>query len=168
MTEQPSSKRSLLYRQAGNLLFFGLQAVIVLGIVLFIVSSRDEKPSPPRSHEANFGDEVVVAGNSVGCPTEEVLEKWLNTTLEKGDEAALEVAVRGLPIGRRLDRRHRQNKRPSAPRACVRRKDKPYCLRTIDSRLNVTEPSGEQLMFGRPLGSLPRPRVISGSAQRRP
>ena len=144
MTEQPSSKHGLLYRQAGNLLFFGLQAIIVLGIVLFVVSSRDEKPSLPRSHEANFGDEVVVAGNSVGCPTEEVFEKWLNTTLEKGDEAALEVAVRGgcqlvdgattgviVKIGG-----HR------LPGACVRPKDKPYCLWIIDSRLNVTEPSG--------------------------
>jgi len=144
MTEQPSRKRSLLYRQAGNLLFFGLQAVIGLGIVLFVVSSRDEKPSLPRSHEANFGDEVVVAGNSVGCPTEEVFENWLNTMLEKGDEAALEVAVRGgcqlvysgttgvivKVSGHRL------------PGACVRPKYKPYCLWIIDSRLNVTERSG--------------------------
>lgn len=142
MTEQPSSKHGLLYRQAGNLLFFGLQAVILLGIVLFVVSSRDEKPSLPRSREANFRDEVVVTGNSVGCPTEEVFEKWLNTTLEKGDEAALEVAVRGgcqlIDSGTAGVVVKISSHRLSG--ACVRLKDKPYCLWIIDSRLNVTEP----------------------------
>jgi hypothetical protein len=55
MTEQPSSKHGFLYRRGGDLLFFGLQAVVVLGIILFVVSSRDDKPILPRSHEPNGG-----------------------------------------------------------------------------------------------------------------
>jgi hypothetical protein len=35
------------------------------------------------SHDAGFGDEVLVIDNSVGCPTEEVYEKWLNAVLKK-------------------------------------------------------------------------------------
>jgi hypothetical protein len=144
MTEQLSSKHGFLYRQAGNLLFFGLQAVIVLGIVLFVVNSGDEKPSLPRSQEANFGDEVVVTGNSVGCPTEEVYERWLNTSLEKGDEAALEVAVRGgcqlVDSGTAGIVVKISSHRLSG--ACVRPNDKPYCLWIIDSRLNVSASSG--------------------------
>ena len=31
----------------------------------------DDKPSLPKSHEASFGDEVLVTDNSVGRPTEE-------------------------------------------------------------------------------------------------
>jgi hypothetical protein len=95
MTEQPSRNLGLLYRRGGNLLFFGLQAVIVLGIVLVVVNISDDKPRLPKSHDAGFGDEVLVIDNSVGCPSEEVFEKWLNTVLEKGDEAALDAAVQG-------------------------------------------------------------------------
>jgi hypothetical protein len=51
--------------------------------------------SQPKSHDASFGDEVLVIDNSVGCPTEEVYEKWLNTVLEKGDEVALDAALLG-------------------------------------------------------------------------
>jgi hypothetical protein len=144
MTEQPSSKHSFLYRRGGDLLFFGLQAVVVLGIILFVVSSRDEKPILPRSHEANFGDEVVVTDNSVGCPTEEVYEKWLNSMLEKGDEAALEAAMRGgcqlVDSGTAGVVVKMSSHRLSG--ACVRPMDKPYCLWIIDSRLSVTEPTG--------------------------
>ena len=50
-------------RQGGNLLFSDLQAVVVMGV--------DDKPSLPKSHEASFGDEVLVTDNSVGRPTEE-------------------------------------------------------------------------------------------------
>ena len=58
-------------RQGGNLLFSGLQAVVVIGVDLFVVNSGDDKPSLPKSHEASFGDEVLVTDNSVGRPTEE-------------------------------------------------------------------------------------------------
>src|SRR5215472_10026195 len=89
-----SSRQGFLYRRGGNLLFFGVQFVIVLGIVLVVVNISDDKPRLPKSHDAGFGDEVLVIDNSVGCPTEEVYEKWLNTVLEKGDEAALDAAAR--------------------------------------------------------------------------
>jgi hypothetical protein len=84
MTEQQSRKPGFLYRRGGNLLFFGLQALIVLGIVLFVVNISDDKQRLPKSRDASFGDEVLVADNSVGCPTEEIYERWLNTALEKG------------------------------------------------------------------------------------
>ena len=94
MTEQQSRKPGFLYRRGGNLLFFGLQALIVLGIVLFVVNISDDKQRLPKSRDASFGDEVLVADNSVGHPTEEIYERWLNTALEKGDENALEAAAR--------------------------------------------------------------------------
>jgi hypothetical protein len=83
MTEQPRRNLGFLYRQGGNLLFFGLQAVIVLGIVLLVVNINDDKPRLPKSHDASFGDEVLVIDSSFGCPTEEIYERWLNTVLEK-------------------------------------------------------------------------------------
>jgi hypothetical protein len=88
MTEPPSRNPGFLYRRGGNLLFFGLQAVIVLGIVLFVVNISDDKPRLPKSHDASFGDEVLVADNSVGCPTEEIYERWLNTALETATRLA--------------------------------------------------------------------------------
>ena len=144
MTEQPNSKRGFLYRRGGNLLFFGLQAVIVLGIVLVVVNISDDKPRLPKSRDASFGDEVLVADNSVGCPTEEAYERWLNTTLEKGDENALEAAARegcqlinsdtvGVVV-------KMSSRLPSG--ACVRPKGEPYCLWILDSRLSATDPSG--------------------------
>jgi hypothetical protein len=143
MTEQPNSKHGFLYRRGGNLAFFGLQATIVLGIVLIVVKSGDDKPRLPKFREASFGDEVLVTDNSVGCPTEEVYEKWLNTVLEKGDEAALEAAVRG---GCQLVNSDTagvvvkmSSRRLSG--ACVRPKDEPNCLWIIDSRLSVTNSS---------------------------
>jgi hypothetical protein len=139
MTEEPSRNLSFLYRRGGNLLFFGLQAVIVLGIVLVVANTRDDKPKLPKSH----GDEVLVIDNSVGCPTEEVYEKWLNTVLEKGDEATWDVAVRG---GCKLVNRDTagivvkmSSHRLSA--ACVRQKGESDCLWIPDSRLSVTNPS---------------------------
>jgi hypothetical protein len=144
MTEQPSRNPGFLYRRGGNLLFFGLQAVIVLGIVLFVVNISDDKPSLPRSHDAGFGDEVLVIDNSVGCPTEEVYEKWLNTVLEKGDEAALDAAVQG---GCKLVNSDTagilvkvSSHRLSA--ACFLPKGESECLWISDSRLSVTNPSG--------------------------
>jgi hypothetical protein len=143
MTEQPSRNLGFLYRRGGNLLFFGLQAVIVLVIVLVVVNIRDDKPRLPKSHDAGFGDEVSVIDNSVGCPTEEVYEKWLNTVLEKGDEAALDAALRG---GCQLINSDTagvivkmSSHRLSA--ACVRPKGEPNCLWIIDSRLSITNPS---------------------------
>jgi hypothetical protein len=144
MTEQPSRNPGFLYRRGGNLLFFGLQAVAVLGIVLFVVNISDDKPSLPKSHDASFGDEVLVIDNSVGCPTEDVYEKWLNTVLEKGDDAALDAAVRG---GCKLVDSDTagiivkmSSRRLSA--ACVRPKGESECLWIPDSRLSVTNPSG--------------------------
>jgi len=144
MTEQPSRNPGFLYRRGGNLLFFGLQAVIVLGIVLFVVNISDDKPRLPKSRDASFGDEVLVADNSVGCPTEEAYERWLNTTLEKGDENALEATARegcqlinsdtvGVVV-------KMSSRLPSG--ACVRPKGEPYCLWILDSRLSATDPSG--------------------------
>ena len=144
MTEQPSRNPGFLYRRGGNLLFFGLQAVIVLGIVLVVVNISDDKPRLPKSRDASFGDEVLVADNSVGCPTEEAYERWLNTTLEKGDENALEAAARegcqlinsdtaGVVV-------KMSSRLPSG--ACVRPKGEPYCLWILDSRLSATDPSG--------------------------
>ena len=144
MTEQPNRNLGFLYRRGGNLLFFGLQAVIVMGIVLFVVNISDDKPRLPKSRDASFGDEVLVLDNSVGCPTEEVYEKWLNTVLEKGDEAALDAAVRegcqlvnsdtaGVVV-------KMSSYRLSA--ACVRPKGETECLWIPDSRLSVTNPSG--------------------------
>jgi hypothetical protein len=75
MIEQPRRNLGFLYRRGGNLLVFGLQAVIVLGFVLLVVNISDDKPRLPKSHDAGFGDEVLVIDNSVGCPTEEVYEK---------------------------------------------------------------------------------------------
>jgi hypothetical protein len=144
MTEQPSRKPGFLYRRGGNLLFFGLQAVIVLGIVLFVVNISDHKPRLTNSHDAGFGDEVLVIDNSVGCPTEEVYEKWLNTMLEKGDEAALDTAVRGGCQLVNSDTAgvvvRMSSHRLSA--ACVRQKGESDCLWIPDSRLSVTNPSG--------------------------
>ena len=143
MTNQPSSKHGFLYRRGGNLLFFGLQAVIVLGIVLLVINSGDDKPRLPKSHEASFGDEVLVTDNSVGCPTEEVYEKWLNTVLEQGDEAALEVAVRGgcqLINGDTAGVVVKMSSHRLSS-ACVRPEGEPYCLWISDSRLGVTNPS---------------------------
>jgi len=144
MTEQPNRNLGFLYRRGGNLLFFGLQAVIVLGIVLVVVNISDDKPRLPKSHDAGFGDEVLVIDNSFGCPTEEVYEKWLNTVLEKGDEAAFDAAVRG---GCKLVNSDTagvvvkmSSHRLSA--ACVRPKGEPDCLWIPDSRLSVTNPSG--------------------------
>ena len=144
MTEQPSRNLRFLYRRGGNLLFFGLQAVIVLGIVLVVANTRDDKPKLPKSHDAGFGDEVLIIDNAVGCPTEEVYEKWLNTVLEKGDEAALDAAVRG---GCKLVDSDTaggvvkmSSHRLSA--ACVRPKGESECLWIPDSRLSVTNPSG--------------------------
>jgi len=143
MTEQPSRNPGFLFRRGGNLLFFGLQAVIVLGIVLVVVNISDDKPRLPKSHDAGFGDEVLVIDNSVGCPTEEVYEKWLNTVLEKGDEAALDAAARegcqlinsdtvGVVV-------KMSSRLPSG--VCVRPKGEPYCLWILDSRLSATNPS---------------------------
>jgi hypothetical protein len=75
----------LIHRRGGSLFFFGLQAAIVLGIVLVIINVGNEKPTLPKSRDASFGDEVLVADNSVGCPTEQVYEEWLKSALEKGD-----------------------------------------------------------------------------------
>ena len=144
MTEQPSRNPGFLYRRGSNLLFFGLQAVIVLGIVLVVVNISDDKPRLPKSRDASFGDEVLVADNSVGCPTDEAYERWLNTTLEKGDENALEAAARegcqlinsdtvGVVV-------KMSSRLPSG--ACVRPKGEPYCLWILDSRLSATDPSG--------------------------
>ena len=143
MTEQPNSKHRFLYRRGGNLAFFGLQATIVLGIVLAVVKSGDDKPRLPKFREASFGDEVLITDNSVGCPTEEVYEKWLNTVLEKGDGAALEAAVQG---GYQLVNSDTAGVvvKMSSHRlsgACVRPKGEPDCLWIIDSRLSVTNPS---------------------------
>ena len=66
----------------------------MLGIVLFVINVGNEKPTLPKSRDASFGDEVLVADNSVGCPTEQVYEEWLKSALEKGDENALEAATR--------------------------------------------------------------------------
>ena len=146
MTEQPSRNPGFLYRRGSNLLFFGLQAVIVLGIVLFVVNISDDKPRLPKSRDASFGDEVLVADNSVGCPTEEAYERWLNTTLEKGDENALEAAARegcqlinsdtvGVVV-------KMSSRLPSG--ACVRPKGEPYCLWILDSRLSAMNPSSSR------------------------
>jgi hypothetical protein len=102
------------------------------------------------------------------APAEEVNEKWLGT--RKGDEvAAIEVAAQGgcqlVDSGMAGVVVKISSHRPSG--ACVRLKDKLCCLGIIDSRLNVTEPSGTTDARRTP-GSLPRPRVISGSAQRWP
>ena len=143
MTEQPSRNPGFLDRRGGNLLFFGLLAVFVLGIVLVVVNISDDKPRLPKSRDASFGDEVLVADNSVGCPTEEAYERWLNTTLEKGDENALEAAARegcqlinsdtvGVVV-------KMSSRLPSG--ACVRPKGEPYCLWMLDSRLSATNPS---------------------------
>ena len=144
MTEQPNSKHGFLYRRGGNLLFFGLQAVIVLGIVLVVVNISDDKPRLPKSHDAGFGDEVLVIDNSVGCPSEEVYKKGLNTVLEKGDEAALGAAVRGGCQLVNSDTAgvvvRMSSHRLSA--ACVRPKGESDCLWIPDSRLSVTNPSG--------------------------
>src|SRR5215813_261498 len=139
-----SSRQGFLYRRGGNLLFFGAQAVVVLGIVLIVVNSGDDKPRLPKSHAAGFGDEVLVIDNSVGCPTEEVYENWLNTALEKGNEAALEAAVRGGCQLVNSDTAGSVVKMSSRllSGACVRPKGEPYCLWISDSRLNVTIPSG--------------------------
>ena len=143
MTEQPNSKLRFLYRRGGNLLFFGLQAVIVLGIVLVVVNISDVKPRLPKSHDAGFGDEVLVIDNSFGCPTEEVYEKWLNMVVEKGDEAALDAAVRG---GCKLVNSDTagilvkvSSHRLSA--ACFRPKGESECVWISDSRISVTNPS---------------------------
>ena len=139
-----SSRQGFLYRRGGNLLFFGVQFIVVLGIVLIVVNSSDDKPRLPKSHDAGFGDEVLVIDNSVGCPTEEVYEKWLNTVLEKGDEAALDAAARegcqltnsdtvGVVV-------KMSSRLPSG--VCVRPKGEPYCLWILDSRLSATDPSG--------------------------
>jgi hypothetical protein len=142
MTNLRSSKH--VNRRGGNLLFFGLQALIVLGVVLFVINSGDDKPRLlPTSHEASFGDEVLVTDNSVGCPTEEVYEKWLNTVLDQGDVAALEVAERG---GCQLVNSDTAGVvvKISSHRlsgACVRPKGEPYCLWISESRLRVTNPS---------------------------
>jgi hypothetical protein len=143
MTNQPSSNHGFLYRRGGNLLFFGLQAVIVLGIVLLVINGRDDRPRLPKSHQASFDDEVLVTDNSVGCPTEEVYEKWLNTMLEQGDEAALEVAVRGGCQLVNSDTAGVVVKMSGhwLSRACVRPKGEPYCLWISYSRLQVTNPS---------------------------
>jgi len=143
MTEQSSDKRGFLYRQGGNLLLFGLQAVVVMGVVL-VVNSVNDKPTLPRSHEANFGDEVLVTGDSVGCPTEETYQKWLNTMLEKGNEDALQAAVRagcrlvdgdtaGVVVKMSSNR---------LSGACVRPRGHSYCLWIIDSRMSVTNAHG--------------------------
>jgi hypothetical protein len=47
---------------ARNLLFFGLQAIIVLGIILLALNSSDNKRTLPKA----FGDEVLVTDNSIG------------------------------------------------------------------------------------------------------
>jgi hypothetical protein len=96
----------------------------VLGIVLAVVKSGDDKPRLPKFREASFGDEVLITDNSVGCPTEEVYEKWLNTVLEKGDGTALKAAVQG---GCQLVNSDTAGE--------------PDCLWIIDSRLSVTNPS---------------------------
>ena len=144
MTEHPSRNAGFLYRRGGNLLFFGLQAVIVLGIVLVVVNISDDKPRLPKSHDAGFGDEVLVLDNSVGCPTEEVYEKWLNTVLEKGDENALEVAAREgcqlINSGTAGVVVKMSSHRLSA--ACVRPNNESECLWISDSRLSATNPSG--------------------------
>ena len=144
MTEHPSRNAGFPYRRGGNLLFFGLQAVIVLGIVLVVVNISDDKPRLPKSDDAGFGDEVLVIDNSVGCPTEEVYEKWLNMVVEKGDEAALDAAVRGgckLVNSDTADVVVKMSSyRLSA--ACVRPKGESDCLWITDSRLSVTNPSG--------------------------
>jgi len=162
MTEQPNSKHGFLYRRGSNLCFFGLQAVAMLGIVLVVVNSGD-KPRLPKSSEASFGDEVLVTDNSVGCPTEEVYEKWLNRVLEKGDEAALEAAVRG---GCQLVNSDTagvvvkmSSRRLSG--ACVRPKGEPDCLWIIDSRLSVTKSFQQPLM----LACRPRSCVFPTSAR---
>ena len=85
-----------------------------------------------------------MADNSVGCPTEEIYKRWLNTALEKGDENALEAATRegcqlinsdtvGVVV-------KMSSRLPSG--ACVRPKGEPYCLWILDSRLSATDPSG--------------------------
>ena len=115
----------------------------MLGIVLVVVNISDDKPRLPKSRDASFGDEVLVLDNSVGCPTEEVYEKWLNTVLEKGDEAALDAAVRG---GCQLVNSDTAGVvvKMSSHRlsvACVRQGESD-CLWIPDSRLSVTNPSG--------------------------
>lgn len=146
MIEQSSNRQGFLYRRGGNLLFFGVQFIVVVGIVLVVVNSGDDKPRLPKSHDAGFGDEVLVIDNSVGCPTEEVYEKWLNAMLEKSDEAALEVAVRGGCKLVNSDTAGVIVKMSSRllSGACVRPKGEPYCLWILDSRLSVTSPSGNQ------------------------
>jgi len=54
MTEQPGRNPGFLFRRGGNLLFFGLQAVIVLGIVLVVVNISDDKPRLPKSQRRGF------------------------------------------------------------------------------------------------------------------
>ena len=106
MTEQPSRNPGFLYRRGGHLLFFGLQAVIVLGIVLFVVNISDDKPRLPKSRDASFGDEVLVADNSVGCPTEQVYEECLKSALRGGNAGR-------LPIDQQQhSRRRRQDEQP--------------------------------------------------------
>jgi hypothetical protein len=141
-----SSRQGFFYRRGGNLLFFGVQFIVVLGIVLIIVNSSDDKPRLRKSHDAGFGDEVLVIDNSVGCPTEEVYENWLNTALEKGDEAALEAAVRGGCQLVNSDTAGSVVKMSSRllSGACVRPKGEPYCLWIPGGRLSVTSPSSSR------------------------
>ena len=54
MTEQQSRKPGFLYRRGGNLLFFGLQALIVLGIVLFVVNISDDKAKATEVSRRKF------------------------------------------------------------------------------------------------------------------
>ena len=94
------------------------------------------KPRLPKSRDASFGDEVLVADNSVGCPTEEAYERWLNTVLEKGDENALGGGAGRLSIDQQ---RHGRSHRLSA--ACVRPNNESECVWISDSRISVTNPS---------------------------
>ena len=54
MSEQPGRNPGSLYRRGGDLLFFGLQAVIVLGIVLFVVNISDDKAKATEVSRRKF------------------------------------------------------------------------------------------------------------------
>jgi hypothetical protein len=54
MIERSSSRQGFLYRRGGNLLFFGVQFIVVLGIVLIVVNSGDDKPRLPKFSRRGF------------------------------------------------------------------------------------------------------------------
>ena len=115
----------------------------MLGIVFVVINVGNEKPTLPKSRDASFGDKVLVADNSVGCPTEQVYEKWLKSALEKGDENALEAAAREGCQLINSDTAGVVVKMSSRlfSGACVRPEGEPGCLWILDSRLSVTNPS---------------------------